>query len=77
MLYQAGADPHIGDPLGGFLTTAQLAQRDWRVFHGLRERKIPVAWNLAGGYQKPISKVIAIHENTMRACIASLEGDGV
>ena len=26
--------------------------------HGLRERKIPVAWNLAGGYQKPISKVM-------------------
>ena len=77
VLYQAGADPHIDDPLGGFLTTAQLAQRDWRVFHGLRERKIPVAWNLAGGYQKPISKVIAIHENTMRACIAALHGDGV
>ena len=70
VLYQAGADPHIDDPLGGFLTTAQLAQRDWRVFYGLRKRNISVAWNLAGGYQKPISKVIGIHENTMRACIA-------
>ncbi len=25
--------------------------------YGLRKRKIPVAWDLAGGYQKPISKV--------------------
>lgn len=75
VLYQAGADPHIDDPLGGFLTTTQLAQRDRSVFNGLHKRKIPVAWNLAGGYQKPISKVIALHENTMRACIAALAGN--
>jgi acetoin utilization deacetylase AcuC-like enzyme len=73
VLYQAGADPHVDDPLGGFLTTAQLAQRDWRVFSGLRESGIPVAWNLAGGYQKPLAKVVALHENTMRACIAAWE----
>lgn len=72
VLYQAGADPHIDDPLGGFLSTSQLAQRDSRVFNGLLKRKIPVAWNLAGGYQKPISKVIAIHENTMKACIDAM-----
>ena len=69
VLYQAGADPHVDDPLGGFLTTPQLALRDWRVFAGLRERGIPVAWNLAGGYQDPLSKVVAIHVNTMRAAI--------
>lgn len=73
VLYQAGADPHIDDPLGGFLTTTQLAQRDWRVFSGLHSRGIPVAWNLAGGYQKPLSKVIAIHENTYRAARAVYE----
>lgn len=28
VLYQAGADPHIDDPLGGWLTTEQLAWRD-------------------------------------------------
>lgn len=71
VLYQAGADPHIDDPLGGFLSTAQLAQRDWRVFAGLKERGIPVAWNLAGGYQKPLAKVVAIHENTLRASIVA------
>ena len=55
------------------LTTARLAQSDRLVFHDLRERKIPVAWDLAGGYPKPIAKVIAIHENTIGACIAAWE----
>ena len=71
VLYQAGADPHIDDPLGGFLTTTQMAQRDWRVFNGLRERGIPVAWVLAGGYQTPLSKVVDLHVNTMRAALAA------
>lgn len=69
VLYQAGADPHVDDPLGGFLTTPQLALRDWRVFAGLRDRGIPVAWDLAGGYQNPLSKVVTIHLNTMRAAV--------
>ena len=68
VLYQAGADPHIDDPLGGFLTTAELAERDRRVFQHLHDHGIPVAWNLAGGYQQPLSKVVAIHRNTYRAC---------
>lgn len=72
VLYQAGADPHIDDPLGGFLTTAQMAMRDWRVFEGLARRGVPVAWNLAGGYQRPIDKVVKLHVNTMRLCIESL-----
>ena len=68
VLYQAGADPHIDDPLGGFLSTDELKERDRRVFEHLRARKIPVAWNLAGGYQQPLRKVIEIHENTYRMC---------
>ncbi len=52
LLYQAGADPHIDDPLGGWLTTEQLRERDRSVFQTCRERGIPVAWNLAGGYQR-------------------------
>lgn len=74
LLYQAGADPHIDDPLGGWLTTEQLEERDTLVFHTARMLGLPVAWNLAGGYQRDpdggISKVLAIHENTVRACIA-------
>ena len=32
---------------------------------------IPVAWNPAGGYQTPLRKVLDIHDNTMRACVAA------
>ena len=52
VLYQAGADPHIDDPLGGWLTTKQLQTRDRLVFKELKRLRIPVAWNLAGGYQR-------------------------
>jgi acetoin utilization deacetylase AcuC-like enzyme len=68
LLYQAGADPHIDDPLGGWLTDAQLAQRDLLVFEHCRALRLPVAWNLAGGYQTPLRKVLDIHDATLRAC---------
>ncbi|MEI7733523.1 MAG: histone deacetylase [Verrucomicrobiota bacterium] len=66
LFYQAGADPHVNDPLGGLLTTEELRIRDAIVFETAREMKIPVCWNLAGGYQEPISKVLEIHTNTAR-----------
>ena len=69
ILYQAGADPHIDDPLGGWLTTEQLYERDLLVFQAAAALMIPVAWNLAGGYQTPLRRVLRIHDGTMRACI--------
>ena len=73
VLYQAGADPHIDDPLGGWLTTEQLYRRDRAVFEGLKHLGIPVAWNLAGGYQHDedggIRPVLDIHDNTMVAFV--------
>lgn len=78
VLYQAGADPHINDPYGGWLTTEQLRMRDAIVFSTLKIMGIPVAWNLAGGYQvEPdgsIPKVLEIHDNTMRECVRSFGG---
>jgi acetoin utilization deacetylase AcuC-like enzyme len=71
LLYQAVADPHINDPLGGWLDSRQLAVRDRRVFQLARMHGLPVAWNLAGGYQEPISKVLAIHDATMRECVTA------
>ena len=72
VLYQAGADPHIDDPLGGFLTTEQLHERDAIVFRTLASMGIPVVWDLAGGYQQQpdgsIPAVLEIHDNTLRAC---------
>ena len=73
VLYQAGANPHIDDPHGGWLTTEELRWRDAMVFEALHAAKVPVAWNLAGGYQvEPdgsIPKVLEIHDNTMRECV--------
>jgi acetoin utilization deacetylase AcuC-like enzyme len=73
ILYQAGADPHINDPLGGLLTTEQLRMRDKTVFETANALGIPIAWNLAGGYQVAddgsIPEILTIHSNTMLECI--------
>lgn len=73
LLYQAGADPHVADPLGGWMTTKQLSTRDRMVFEHACEMRLPVAWNLAGGYQRDrrggIEPVLEIHRNTMAACV--------
>jgi acetoin utilization deacetylase AcuC-like enzyme len=72
ILYQAGADAHIDDPLGGLLNNEELSKRDSMVFERCNDEKIPIAWNLAGGYQRAsdgsIRKVIEIHRETMRQC---------
>lgn len=69
LLYQAGADPHIEDPLGGYLTTRQMKTRDDIVFRFASDYKKPIVWNLAGGYQDPLQKVLDIHHNTLRSCL--------
>ena len=73
VLYQAGADPHVNDPLGGWLTTDELRRRDAIVFERLRALGVPVVWNLAGGYQQErdgtIPRVLEIHDNTARECV--------
>ncbi len=72
LLYQAGADAHVNDPLGGWMTSEQLAERDRIVFTVAKEIGVPVSWNLAGGYQRDaqggIEPVLAIHRRTMLAC---------
>jgi acetoin utilization deacetylase AcuC-like enzyme len=65
VLFQAGADPHIDDPLGGVLTSEQLACRDRTVFEVCRSRAVAVVVNLAGGYQRPIQKVVDLHRETL------------
>lgn len=67
VIYQAGQDPHVDDPLGGYLTTEELFERDRIVFRTLREMGVPCAWNLSGGYTDPFSIVLNGHCNTMKA----------
>lgn len=67
VIYQAGADPHVKDPLGGMLTTAAMHKRDLAVFKAFQGR--PLVWNLAGGYQRDenggIEPVLKLHRNTL------------
>lgn len=66
IIYLAGADPHEGDRLGRLkLTMAGLAARDRMVFDQARERRIPVAIAMAGGYGKNIQDTVAVHVQTI------------
>lgn len=77
LFYQAGADCHIDDPFGGFLTTEEMILRDKIVFEFCKKQNLPVVWNLAGGYQevvlptgeRTIQKVLDLHNNTMIECV--------
>ena len=70
--YVAGADPHEGDRLGRLkLSRAGLAERDRRVLATLRERGIPVALSMAGGYGRDISITVAIQRRTIEEALAS------
>ncbi len=73
ILYQAGADPHVNDPLGGILTSAELLERDHILFRIAHDQGIPVAWNLAGGYQRTeaggIDPVVELHLATFEEAV--------
>ncbi|CAN5670392.1 histone deacetylase [soil metagenome] len=74
VLYQASADTHMDDPLGGTMSTEQLLERDRVVFRECAGAGVPVVANLAGGYQKPVEKVISLHVGTLRALWESRGG---
>lgn len=76
IFYQAGADQHENDPLGGFLNNEEMRKRDHLVLLFAKENNIPIVWNLAGGYQEDITdnnrsiqKVLDIHNATMEETI--------
>ena len=72
VFYLAGADPHEGDRLGRLkLSTEGLAERDRRVLAALRERHIPVAVAMAGGYGRVIDDTVQIHLGTLGAALHS------
>jgi acetoin utilization deacetylase AcuC-like enzyme len=70
LIYQAGADPHIRDPLGGLLNEVEMAKREHALFCGFKRR--PLVWNLAGGYQRDpdnsLAPVLRLHRHTVVAC---------
>ena len=66
-IYLAGADPFEGDRLGRLsVSKAALAERDRMVLGGCRERGIPVAVTMAGGYAREISHTVDIHLQSIK-----------
>ena len=66
VLYQAGVDVWEGDLLGALALTADgVAARDRLVFRLCRERGIPVAVTLGGGYSEKSGETAALHARTL------------
>lgn len=67
VIYLAGADPYEDDRLGRLkLTKEGLRARDEMVFAQCRQRQLPVAIAMAGGYARNIEDTVAIHAATVR-----------
>ncbi|MEO8161761.1 MAG: hypothetical protein ABI588_10105, partial [Arenimonas sp.] len=71
-LYNAGMDPHQHCPVGGLagIDAALLARREQMVFEWCRDRRLPVAFVLAGGYLGPQldrAGLVALHRLTLAA----------
>ncbi|MGE3958279.1 MAG: histone deacetylase [Vicinamibacterales bacterium] len=72
VFYLAGADPYEGDRLGKLaLTIEGLRERDRFVFSQCRERSIPVAVVMSGGYCPDIDAIVTIHVNTIKEAVRS------
>lgn len=64
--FLAGADPHEGDRLGRLkLSAAGLQARDRMVLDALRQRRIPVALSMAGGYGHDLAVTVDLQVNTL------------
>ncbi|MES2946668.1 MAG: histone deacetylase [Pseudomonadota bacterium] len=67
LLFLAGADPFEGDRLGRLaLSFDGLEARDRRVFDWAFQRRIPLAFCMAGGYGKRIDETVQVQVNTYR-----------
>ena len=65
IFYLAGADPYEGDRLGRLsLSMDGLRSRDQVVFSWARERSLPLAFVMAGGYGHDMNETAQIQVNT-------------
>jgi acetoin utilization deacetylase AcuC-like enzyme len=73
-IYLAGADPFEGDRLGRLsVTKAGLAERDRIVLETCKERAIPVAVTMAGGYAREVQDTVDVHFQSIRRAAELLE----
>jgi acetoin utilization deacetylase AcuC-like enzyme len=67
IFYVAGADPYRDDQLGGLKLSLQgLEKRDRLVFEKAKQKNIPAAVILAGGYARRVEETVEIHVSTIR-----------
>ena len=83
VIYLAGADPHEGDRLGRLkLTFDGLEARDRRVMDWAWQRRVPLAFVMAGGYGTDLEATVQVQMNTYRVALdyharwASIARDG-
>ena len=73
--YLAGADVHEDDRLGRLKLSADgVAERDQHVLRFLRQRRVPVALTMAGGYGRDIHITVALQLHTVRLAHAAWMG---
>jgi acetoin utilization deacetylase AcuC-like enzyme len=73
-IYLAGADPFEKDRLGRLsVTKAGLAERDRIVLETCKERAIPVAITMAGGYARKVQDTVDVHFQSIRRAAELLE----
>lgn len=76
-IYLAGADPFVGDRLGRLsVTKPGLAERDRIVLEGCRERGIPVAVTMAGGYAEDVGDIVDVHFASISRAAAMTQPQG-
>ena len=70
VLYLAGADPFEGDRLGRLsLSLDGMEARDRRVFDWAWQRRVPLAFSMAGGYGVNIDDTVQVQMNTWRVAL--------
>jgi acetoin utilization deacetylase AcuC-like enzyme len=71
VLFLAGADPFVGDRLGRLaLSFDGMEARDRRVFDWAWQRRIPLAFSMAGGYGVNIDETVQVQMNTYRVALS-------
>jgi acetoin utilization deacetylase AcuC-like enzyme len=74
-IYLAGADPYVDDRLGRLCVSKEgLADRDRLVVETCRERGIPVAVTMAGGYARKVEDTVDIHFRSIERAASLVQG---